>query len=71
MSGKVAEIFVVVQAEIANCIVDFGRAVNGGRVAMCKMNEINAVLLRVDRSCCCAFLAVVENNLIVVAAAKM
>lgn len=65
MAGEISEVFVVVEAQIANGVVDFGGTVDGRVVSVREVYQVDAVLLGIDRSRLGAFFAVVDNDLIV------
>lgn len=67
MSWKVAQILVVVQAQVADGVVNFRRAVDCcGTVAVSKVDQIDSILFWVNCSCLSSLLAVIQNNLIVI-----
>lgn len=68
MTGKVTYILVVVQAEIADRVVDLGAAVYRGVLRVSEVYQVDAVLLRVDRPHLRALLAVVYDDLVILRA---
>ena len=61
MPRKVAQVLVVVQAEVPDRIVYLGGAVDNRVVRMCKMDQVDSVLLGVHRSLLGSVLAVVDD----------
>ena len=46
----ITDIFIIVKGQIANCVIDFGRTVDGCVRCMRVMNQIDAVFLAVQCS---------------------
>jgi len=68
VAREVAQILVVVQAQIPDGVVHLGGAVDGRVVGMCEVDQIHAVLLRVHRARLRPLFAVVNHDLVVLAA---
>lgn len=68
VARKVPQIFVVVQTQVPDRVVDLRRTVDGRIVGVCKVDQIHPVLLRVDRPDLGALLAIVQHDLVVLAA---
>ena len=68
MPGKVANVLVVVEAEVADRVVDLGAAVYGRVLGVGEVYEVDAILFGVDGAHLRALLAVVDNDLIVLRA---